>query len=265
MAAKRKKSSASRSRSRRQSRPPLRTWAYAAEAVFCVLVLGWLAYLFLTFLYTSEDFRIRTLRVTGANGLTEEAIVEVAGITQGDNLFFLPGDEARRSVEAMPYVKNCAVIRLFPDTVELRVTERTPAATLLINNTAYEMDDEYVVLRKLSLQEPHTDPFITSVPNLQIVELGEQLDRGQLRSAMAIWRAFSQTTMAGDVTVSELTARDTDDIRMYCDELPYVIRWGRGNYTEQAKRLDILWRQKGGRLGCTEYLDLRWDEDLACL
>ncbi len=70
--------------------------------------------------------------------------------------------------------------------------------------------------------------------------------------------------MASVTPVDELAVYDDNDIRMYCATLPFEIRWGRGDYDVQARRLDILWQELEGRLPCTEYLDLRFGRDLAC-
>lgn len=70
--------------------------------------------------------------------------------------------------------------------------------------------------------------------------------------------------MAAQVNVSEISAARANEILMYCEELPFEIRWGRGDPVAQAERLDFLWNAKGGHLECAEYLDLRFDNDLVC-
>lgn len=238
--------------------------AYIFEAVICLVVLGWLGHSFIGYVHASGEFQVKTIHVRGAVVLTPEEILEASQLTQDDNVLLMKKAKVRERVEAMPYVKHCTVYSVFPDTVTLEVEERKAVATLLIDNRAYEIDEECVILRYLDDDAPHVEPFITEIANLQFVELGEILDREPLWAALRVWEAFSNTSMADDVTVSEVSARHADDVRMYCDELPYVIHWGRGNFEVQARRLDALWREKGGRLACTEYLDLRWDEDLAC-
>lgn len=155
-------------------------------------------------------------------------------------------------------------MREFPDTVYVTVTERMPKAAVLVDNRCYLMDGECVVLEELPIGPEHVGPLITGIPNLGSIEPGETVDKPELREAMAVWDAFSRTGMARDVNISEIAAVGINDIRMYCDELPFELRWGRGHYENQARRLDILWETKEKRLDCTEYLDLRFDKDLVC-
>jgi hypothetical protein len=51
---------------------------------------------------------------------------------------------------------------------------------------------------------------------------------------------------------------------MFCDNLDYEIRWGRLDAREQAQTLDIFWRAEKGAPPCHEYLDLRFENEVAC-
>jgi cell division septal protein FtsQ len=170
--------------------------------------------------------------------------------------------EAR--VRALPYVDECQVTTVFPDTVNVEITERTAYATVLVQNRLFTIDREGRVLSELAPGERGVGPLITSLPGPPTAEPGHSLDCAPLREALAVWEAFSSSDVATVLQLSELAAIHENDIRMYCENLPYEIRWGRGVYAEQADRLDALWRAKGGRLPCSQYLDLRFGRDLVC-
>ncbi len=161
-------------------------------------------------------------------------------------------------------MRDCEVRRAYPDMVVIRITEREPAATLLIDQHAFEIDDSGVVLRELEpLAEP-TGPMITGVPGLVFAEVGEQLEHEELSAAIAVWRAFNEIPLADELTLSEIAAFATNHIATYFDEWPYEVRWGRLDARAQAHRLQLLWDTRGGQLPCTEYLDLRFENDLPC-
>ncbi|GMU93299.1 MAG: hypothetical protein AMXMBFR4_23570 [Candidatus Hydrogenedentota bacterium] len=212
----------------------------------------------------SGRYRVKTIRIDGARLLSSEQIVQAAGVTNADHILFLNTARIAERVRCLPYVKDCTVRRTFPDMVTIAIAERTPVATIIIHNHPFEIDAEMKVLRELDLNEPHIGPLISQIPELGDVGTGAQLQQASLRTALDVWSAFSQTDMASEVTVSEIAAPGPNSIRMYCDELPFEIRWGREDVPSQAKRLDILWRQKGKSLACSEYLDLRFGRDIAC-
>ena len=128
-----------------------------------------------------------------------------------------------------------------------------------------EVDRSGIVLREYAPDELPREPFISMAPGLEFVSLGERLDHPAVLAALDVWEAFSRTEMARDVTVSELTAERVDELRMYCDELEYALVWGRGNFDEQARRLDYFWKKEGGSANCAQYLDLRFGNQFVCL
>ncbi|NUM52799.1 MAG: FtsQ-type POTRA domain-containing protein [Candidatus Hydrogenedentes bacterium] len=228
-------------------------------ALFSTAALGLYQYV-----NDSEYFRVTTIQVDGAHLLRAADIVAAAGVSNQDNILFISPSAIAERVDANPYIKSCEVTRTLPDLVRISIEERYPVATLLAHNRAYEIDREMTVLRRLPPQEPNTGPLISQVAEMGAVDPGVQLVQAPLRVAIQVWEAFAETAMANEVTVSEIAAAGVNEIRMYCNELPFEIRWGRDDVRQQARNLDVLWRQRGPELPCTEYLDLRFGQDLAC-
>ena len=241
-----------------------RTVAYTVETAFYAVLMVFIGIQFHGFLRHSPHFQVEAVVIEGARALEDARILEESGITRGDSIFFFDAEGVIEKIEAMPYVRACAVTLTFPDTVFIILEERIPFATLLVNSRAYEIDEECTVLREYGPTQMPKEPFFTNVLGIEFVALGERLQVPALLESVRAWKAFSETDMAGTVHVSEFAAYHPDDIRMYCDEFPYEIRWGRGDFRNQARRLDILWHEKGPHLKCREYLDLRFGRDLVC-
>ncbi len=234
------------------------------EGVVSLGIIAAVIFAFSQYVSASPRFQIRRIYVEGAEKLREEQIVAVAGVTTADNVLFFDSDAIASRVMKMPYVADCQVERAYPDMVIIRVAERAPVATLLLNNHAFEIDKEGVVLRELDpLAEP-TGPLITGVPALGYIEVGQQLDNPALVQAIAMWQAFARIPLAGQLTLSEIYATSENEITSYFDDVPFAFRWGRGDFYMQALRLQYLWQQLGGAPPCSEYLDLRFENDLVC-
>jgi len=240
----------------------------SGRAMFTTMILMTLGtaagYGLYEYVYASGNFQLKSIQVVGARLLKAEDIVNAAGVSSEDNVIFIRSGLVADRVEAMPYIDSCKVTRTLPDTLTITITERYPIATLLVHNHPYEIDENMNILRRLLATEPHTGPLISQLADVGAVEPGVQLAQPPLRVAIEVWKAFAETSMARDVTVSEIAAAGTNDIRMYCDELPFEIRWGRDNVVQQAMNLDLLWQQRGPELPCVAYLDLRFGQDLAC-
>ena len=246
---------------RRATGRSLRT---AFVTVFMLGAMSSAAFAFYQYADQSDYFRVKTIQIDGAELLKAEDIAALSGVSNEDNILFVRPSVVQGRIETNPYIAQCTVTRTFPDLVRIVIDERYPVATLLAHNHAYEIDAELNVLRRMPNGEPNTGPLISQVADVGAVEPGMQLTQAPLRVALQIWDAFSETAMAREVMVSEIAAAGINEIRMYCDELPYEIRWGRDDVARQARNLDVLWKQRGKEMPCTEYLDLRFGQDIAC-
>ncbi|NLV45558.1 MAG: FtsQ-type POTRA domain-containing protein [Candidatus Hydrogenedentes bacterium] len=227
------------------------------------LLLG--AAVFAVYVPRSSYFSVQEITFENQRVLGEADIREAAGITVDDNILFLDVDAVRARVESLPYVKRCDVVKSIREKkVHLRIVERKAAATVMLNNHLFEVDRELVVLRELSPFSIHSGPLITSLPDVQVLEAGKAIESPELKAALDLWQAFQTLPFADQLTLSELSAESTTQLRMYFEELPYEMRWGRSDFETQANRLAILWEEMGGFIPCEYYLDLRFDANLAC-
>lgn len=247
-----------------RKRRGMKRFLNALWVIVLLLSISGSGYAFYDYVMTSPNFNVQNVRITGARLLDEKLIYEQSGITGNENILAFNPAPVKTRVEALPYVKSCRVNISFPDTISISIVERVPVATLIHNSRAYELDADAVVLHEFSADETPPTPYFTNVNGLDFVEVGQQLHQPSLRAAMNAWNNYSTTAMAQSTTITEISPLAEDDIRMYFEDLAYEIRWGRGDFTKQARRLDILFDHLDGALGCEEYLDLRWGEQLAC-
>ncbi|MEF2278179.1 FtsQ-type POTRA domain-containing protein [Deinococcus sp. YIM 134068] len=70
---------------------------------------------------------VRTVTVSGQSRLSEARVRELAGLTPGFSWAYY-GRWRSRGLEAHPWIQSAQVTRRFPDTVEVRLTERVPYA-----------------------------------------------------------------------------------------------------------------------------------------
>jgi cell division protein FtsQ len=72
----------------------------------------------------SVGFRIAAISLTGAKEVSREEILTIAGVTGHASLLFLDADAARARLMANPWIADAAVLKLYPDRLQLTVTER---------------------------------------------------------------------------------------------------------------------------------------------
>lgn len=247
-------------RTRRAARPAGRL----LEALICLGVFAGFGYYFINYAQGSSHFAVRQVAIYGLNHLDEQTVLRQSGISPDGNVFSFDEVSVASRVEELPFVQHCDVRRVYPDTIALHIQERVPYASLHAGWRVLELDREGVVLREYLPSEMPVEPFITHVVGAEYAQPGDRIADPGLHAALAVWEAFRVSPLSEQLTVSELVAMSREDIRMYYDEVPYEIRWGRGDNTEIADRLAALWMKFDGEPPCFEYVDLRFGEDVAC-
>jgi cell division protein FtsQ len=72
----------------------------------------------------SLGFRIAAISLTGAKEVSREQILTEAGVTGHASLLFLDADAARRRLLANPWIADAALLKLYPDRLQITITER---------------------------------------------------------------------------------------------------------------------------------------------
>ena len=72
----------------------------------------------------SLGFRIAKVSLSGEKEVSREEILTTAGVTGNASLLFLDADAARARLMANPWIADAAVLKLYPDRLQITVTER---------------------------------------------------------------------------------------------------------------------------------------------
>jgi len=72
----------------------------------------------------SVGFRIAAISLTGEKEVSREEVLTTAGVTGRASLLFLDADAARARLMANPWIADAAVLKLYPDRLQITVTER---------------------------------------------------------------------------------------------------------------------------------------------
>jgi len=72
----------------------------------------------------SLGFRIAAISLSGQKEISREEILTTAGVTGRASLLFLDADSARVRLMANPWIADAAVLKLYPDRLQITITER---------------------------------------------------------------------------------------------------------------------------------------------
>ncbi len=72
----------------------------------------------------AAGFRIAAISLTGQKEVSREEVLTIAGVTGHVSLLFLDAEAARARLMANPWIADAAVLKLYPDRLQISVTER---------------------------------------------------------------------------------------------------------------------------------------------
>lgn len=110
----------------------------------------------------SDYFTIAKITVQGNEKLTSEEVIDASAIRKGDNLFDYSAKKAQDAVLSISYVKDCEIVRSWPDEVYINISEKPCSMAYLSSGVYYCLDSEGFVLSAESSAE-EVDAMIVSL------------------------------------------------------------------------------------------------------
>jgi len=91
-------------------------------------------------------FRIAAISLSGEKEVSREEILTTAGVTGRASLLFLDADAARQRLLANPWIADAAVLKLYPNRLQITITERHAFALWQKNGRLSVIADDGTVL-----------------------------------------------------------------------------------------------------------------------
>ena len=172
--------SESKSEEQRRVRNPM----WGALGVLCLIILV-ITLLFLllfsmrkAFFSSNSHFKLKKLEIVGGSYWQgkEKHLCQRTGIKLEDNLFALDYRKLRKQIESISGIEKAEVVRILPDKLRIRVSERLPRAALFNPAGRYVVDEKGVVILRSESAAHGSLPVITAVPGYSRFQQGETLE-----------------------------------------------------------------------------------------
>ncbi len=219
-----------------------------------------------TYLERDARFRIAGASHIQAAGLTEVTRAEllpVFGEDIGRNIFFVPINQRRKDLEAIPWVERATVMRLLPDQIRVQVVERQPVA-FTRHGQQIGLVDANGVLLDMSAATMAAHHY--SFPVVTGIDPGDPADSRKGRMAMYA-RLMTELDANGQhysEQISEIDLTDPVDARVLMPEqgADVLAHFGEDHFLERYQRYRAHiaeWRQQYPKLAA---VDLRYDRQV---
>jgi POTRA domain, FtsQ-type len=202
--------------------PGFGTWVIERLLALALLVgAGWLVY----DCGSSDRFQVRSVRVQG-NVLLSQAEVENVAAVIGANVFWVDRGQVAARVRALPLVQRVEVGAILPNTVEVSIVERQPAAFWVSGDQSFLVDGEGVILKPVDAETQQAracagqpcDPRLAPLPTVAQLD-AQPLTPGDRVDARALATSARLVSLLPTVGVQ-----------------PLGFEWSRGNGLEVPTR-----------------------------
>jgi len=237
---------------RRLALPAVR---YAAVA----LVLAFGLYRGASVAAHAHVLQVERIVVSGNDRLSRGEVLAILNGLRGESLVWTDLNVWRRRLLASPWVRDAALRRSLPSTIEVAIAERQPMGIARLNGDTYLVDDGGVVIDQYGPQYQDLDLPIVDGLGTAPAESGGMTDParaelagrviGALRAKPEVARRLSQVDVA-----------DMHDVSVILTGDPAVIRLGEDQFLPRLQSYLELASALRDRVPDIDYVDLRFDD-----
>ncbi len=129
------------------------------------------------------------IAVSGNQHTAAASVLAVFSADLGRNIFFIPLQERRQAIEALPWVRRATVLRVWPARLEVRISEREPVAFARVGE-GLRLVDEAGVLLDLPAQGHYDFPVLDGLAGAKAAEANAPRWRRQRVAQMQQYEAL---------------------------------------------------------------------------
>ncbi len=210
-------------------------------------------------LLTSPRFRVATIDVRGANRISGERVVQVAGLVPGTNVFRVDPRAVVARVEAMPEIRRAELIRELPNRLTLVIEERRPF-TLVHGDRLHWLDEDGHVIGDARQAVATSVPVIGGLTEDEIASMASG-PTPRVRDALALIRTLLRNGSRLVADISEIDVGHGDGPVLYTMD-GVEIRLGSDDWTDRLARLEGVLAQIAGQDSRVSVVDLRFRDQV---
>jgi len=195
---------------------------------------------------SGAQFAVKNIEIDGAVHTPRAALDAITQQYRGMNLFKLDIARVRRDLGALAWVRRVDIEAKIPDTLRIRIAERTPVALVLSDGPVHYVDDDGVTFAELSAAVGDNDlPIISNARG------------GELARCVAMLRDLRARDPQLYARVSEIRPIAPRGFSIFDRELGAFV-YADGDELS-AKWRDLYAIVANEKLGRIEYVDLRFE------
>jgi len=244
---------ARRKRSLRALTKPLLIWGAA------VVALGYGLYRTSAVAAHAHLLQVEKITVRGNERLSKGEVVALMNGLRGENLLWTDLDLWRKRLLASPWVRDAALRRSLPSTIEVVVSERQPIGIGRINSDMYLIDERGVIIDQYGPQYADLDLPLIDGLSAAPGDNGSMTDEGRADLAARVIAAVkSKPALAR--RLSQVDVSDLHNAAVILSGDPAMLQLGEDQFLARLQSYIDLAPTLRERVADIDYVDLRFDD-----
>lgn len=179
-------------------------------------------------------FTLSEIRLDGAKYLTEEDILRIGNIYMGEPLFQLETNVVQSRLSKDLRIEEVSVRRKLPHSLEIKIKERRPIATISCDYGYLDLDRSGIILDSYKTIKTMQIPMITGAA-IRDLYIGDTIDDELVKKILDFLQRLNEDTLNH---LSEIAIVEQDYIVMYtATERAVQIRIGKLERLDEKARL----------------------------
>jgi cell division septal protein FtsQ len=236
-----------------------RTWrAFATPATVGLVVLTILSTVILRGFAHSGVLQVDRIVVHGNERLSKGEVMAMLEGLRGESLFGTDLDGWRHRLMASPWVRDAALRRSLPSTVDVAISERTPAGIGRVGEQMYLVDERGVLIDQFGPQYADLDlPIIDGLAMPSPGGAAADSARAELAS-----RIITAVHTKPDLSkkLSQIDVSDVHNAAVILSGDPAVVYLGDDNFAQRLQSYVDLAPALRERVPSIDYVDLRFED-----
>jgi cell division protein FtsQ len=202
--------------------------------------------------------QVEHIAIAGNERLSKGEVLGMLEGLRGESLFGADLDGWRRKLMASPWVRDAALRRSLPSTVEVAISERTPVGVSRVGDAMYLVDERGILIDQYGPQ--YSDLDLPLVDGLATPSTdGTSADAARTELASRIITSI-RTRPALAKKLSQIDVTDLHNASVILSGDPAVIYLGDEQFVQRLQQYVDLASTLRERVPGIDYVDLRFDD-----
>jgi cell division septal protein FtsQ len=205
-------------------------------------------------------FRLKNIEVSSAKRLTQEEILGLAGVENGQDLARMNLKRMGEQLSQNPWVETVRINRYFPDRLSIAVTEREPLAIVNMG-FIYYLDKKGTVFKVLNQGDKLDFPVITGFSEEEM-NSNPAGTREALKATCELLGILREKGAFILADVSEIHYDKGYGFTLFTSSGALPVKVGSGDFSAKVDRLARIYRELMAQHPSLQYIDLDYNDKI---